>query len=65
MDTLKKTSFYYLIVNKVNGKMLLQDCKMPFYWNLKVAQERCKLFSEFKVIKIPAKSFNKIIEYNF
>lgn len=59
---MKKTSFYYLIVHKKSGKMLFQDCKIPMYWSLKVATDRCKLFSECKVIKIAANQFNNLID---
>ncbi len=60
-EEIKKTSYYYVIVHKVSGKMLLQDCKAPIYWSMKVATERCKLFSDFKVAKIPAKVFNEAV----
>lgn len=58
---MKKTSFYYVIVNKKSGRMLLQDCKAPIYWSLKVANERCSHFTECKVVKIPAKDFNDLL----
>ncbi len=62
MYTIKKSSCYYVIVHKVNGKMLLQNCKAPIYWNLKVAQKVAVHFSDFKVAKIPANDFNILIE---
>lgn len=61
MDTIKKTSYYYVIVNTKNGKMLLQDCKAPIYWNKKVADKRCELFKGFEVVEMPAKDFNDLL----
>ena len=52
MYTIKKTSCYYVIIHKVNGKMLLQDCKAPIYWSKKTAEKRAELFIEFEVKKI-------------
>jgi hypothetical protein len=55
-----KNTLYYCIINEKN-QMLLQDCKLPFYWNKKVADERCKLFSGYRVVKVDAKKFNNLI----
>lgn len=62
---MKKTSFYYVIVNSKSGRMLLQDCKLPIYWSLFSATERCKVFTECKVLKLPAKDFNNLISSSF
>lgn len=59
---MKKTSNYYVIVNKKNGKMLLQGCKCPIYWNMRVALKTCELFKGYIVKKIPANQFNNLIE---
>lgn len=36
--------YCYSIVNKDSGSLLLEDHKLPFYWNKKVAQDICKNF---------------------
>lgn len=33
-------NYCYVIVNKENGKMLIEDCKLPIYWNKAVCKER-------------------------
>jgi len=56
-----KTTLYYCIINEKN-QMALQDCKLPIYWNKKVADKRCiELGMGCRVIKIDAKKFNNLI----
>lgn len=61
MTTIQKTTLYYVIVSNTNGKMLLQDCKAPIYFNKKVAEKRCELFPGFHVIGVDAKQFNQLL----
>lgn len=35
-----KDKYCYIIVKKDNGNMLLEDCKLPIYWNKAVCKER-------------------------
>jgi hypothetical protein len=56
-----KTTLYYCIINDKN-QMVLQDCKLPIYWNKKVADKRClELGIGSRVVKINAKQFNNLI----
>ena len=57
-----KTNYCYVIVDKDNGSMLIEDGKLPFYWNKKVAKERCYWFSKHCVRKIKLEEINDLIE---
>ncbi len=41
---MSKSKYFYIIVDKENAKMLLEDGKLPFYWNKTAAKMRCKSF---------------------
>jgi len=56
-----KAKYYYGIVNKENGSMLVEDGKLPFYWNRKVAKERCEGFSKYCVVKMELETINDLI----
>lgn len=47
-----KSKYCYVIVNYENGNMLLEDGKLPIYWNKKVAKERCSNFKGCVVQKL-------------
>lgn len=49
---MSKSKYCYVIVNAENGNMLLEDCKLPIYWNKKVAKERCSKFNGHIVHKL-------------
>lgn len=36
-----RQKYYYAIVNKENGNMILEDAKLPIYYNKKVAKRIC------------------------
>lgn len=56
-----KEKYFYAIVNKENSKMLIEDGKLPFYWNRKVAKERCKDFSNHCVVRMDLKAIQETI----
>ena len=56
-----KAKYYYGIVNKENGTMLLEDGKLPFYWNRKIAKERCAGFSKYCVVRLDLETINNLI----
>lgn len=39
-----KSKYCYIIVSQENGSMLLEDGKLPIYWNREVAKERLRRF---------------------
>lgn len=47
-----KSKYCYVLANKDNGTMLLEDGKLPIYWNKKVAKERCLNFDGYVVHKL-------------
>jgi hypothetical protein len=54
--------YYYVIVEKENGKMILEDAKLPIYYNKKVAKEVCKNWgSKYCVHPIIAEKLNHFI----
>ncbi len=61
MTTQIKKTLYYVIVDEKNGRMLLQDCKLPFYWNKNVAEQRAGIFPGFKAKRVNARTLNKLI----
>ena len=65
MHTIIKKTLYYIIVEEKTGRMLCQDCKLPFYFNKSVAEQRAALFPGFKAKRINANSLNKLIEKAF
>ena len=46
-----KSKYCYVIVRKENGTMLLEDGKLPFYWNKNVAINRCNTVGGFTANK--------------
>ena len=45
-------TYYYALVNK-NGNLITTDCKVPIYWNEKIAiQEAIKFEAKIRRIKI-------------
>ena len=58
---MSKLKYHYCIVNKENGYMLIQDGKLPMYWMKKLAQEECKNFTGYVVVRIPVDSIQKLI----
>lgn len=55
------SKYCYAIVNEKTGALLLEDCKLPIYWNKRVAKERCSLFAGFIVEKVLLKELHKFI----
>lgn len=44
-----KAKYCYAILKKDNGSMLIEDKKLPIYWNKKVAQDVCKKLTGYCV----------------
>jgi len=42
--------YYYIIVNKENGKPLIESSQLPIFWLKTVAQERLKDFDSKKYV---------------
>lgn len=45
-----KPKYCYIIVNKENGNMLVEDGKLPLYWNKAVCKERQSEFGKKYVV---------------
>ena len=59
-----KSKYCYVIVDKENGNMLLEDGKLPFYWNKKVAKQRQSLFgNKWIVCQIELSDIEEVIIY--
>jgi len=57
-----KSKYCYVIANEENGSMLLEDCKLPIYWNKRIAKERQSVFGDkWIVLKIELEIIEKII----
>jgi len=55
------SKYCYAIVLKRTGNFLLEDGKLPIYWNKKIAQERVKLFPECILEKVNLKELIKFV----
>lgn len=58
---MSKSKYYYAIVDKENGNMLLEDGKLPFYWNKGIAKERCINFYGYVVHKLSLSEIESMI----
>lgn len=57
-----KSKYCYVIANEENGNMLLEDGKLPIYWNKKVAKKRqFKFGNKWVVHKIELATIEKIV----
>lgn len=56
-----KSKYYYAIVNRYNGKPLIEDKKMPIYFNKEVCIKRVKLFPKYAVVRIPIDPLDKML----
>ncbi len=57
-----KSKYCYIIVNEENGSMLLEDGKLPIYWNKQTAKERQVKFSnKYVVHKLELATIEKLI----
>jgi len=56
-----KRKYCYVIVNKENGNMLVEDNKLPFYWDKEVAKRRCLDFNTHLVQKIVLEDIENLI----
>lgn len=45
--------YFYVVVNKENGKMILEDHKLPIYYNKKVALDTVKKWGSDKYCAHP------------
>ena len=59
---MSKRKYCYVIANKENGDLLVENAKLPFYWIKSVAKERQKAFSDkYGVFKIELKDIEKLV----
>ncbi len=58
---MRKNKYSYLIAKTDNAEMLLEDGKLPIYWDRTVAIERCTLFSNYSVVKVETSKIEDII----
>jgi len=56
-----QTKYYYAVVREDNGKLLLEDHKLPFYWLKKIAKETAKKFDGYIVTRINIADVEKLI----
>jgi len=47
-----KSKYCYVLADSENRSMLLEDGKLPIYWNKRVAKERCSNFKGYVVRKL-------------
>jgi len=59
-----KKKYYYAVVKKENGNLLVSDGKLPIYWNKKVAQEMAKEFRDYCVTRISVDNLERSILYS-
>lgn len=58
-----KPKYAYAIVYPVSGTFLLEDGKLPIYWNKKTAQKRIDdYFSPYEIKRIDIEKLNKLIK---
>lgn len=60
--SIKSKKYCYVLVNKKSGGMLLEDSKLPIYWNKKVAKNRCLLFESYEVCRILLDNIDQIVK---
>lgn len=53
--------YYYAIVNKENGKLLLDEGRLPIYYNKSVAKDTAKNFTDYVVHPILIEGFDYAI----
>lgn len=53
---------YYVVVNKTNGALLVNNSQLPVYWNKKVANEVVKSHPRHEVKPISIDEFNKLVK---
>lgn len=53
--------YYYAVVNKGTGKPLLEDHKLPVYWNKEVAEKVIKNFPTYCIVPVNIELFEKFI----
>jgi hypothetical protein len=46
------SKYCYAIVHKKKRKLLLEDHKLPIYWNRRVAKERVAGFPDYRIERI-------------
>lgn len=56
-----KQKHCYAIVNQNTGQLLLEDGKLPIYWNKKVAQEMVKRFNGFCIEPVLLEELRRFI----
>jgi len=48
----KRKKYVYAIVHKKTNKLLIEDEKLPIYWNRTVAIERVALFPKYELTTV-------------
>lgn len=55
------SKYCYVLVNKDTGKFLVEDTRLPIYWNKTVAQHRVNKFPGFIIEPVLLKELYKFI----
>jgi len=58
---MSKQKYYYAVVKKDNGNLLLEGHKLPFYWLKKIAKETADKFEGYIVTRINLCDIEKLI----
>lgn len=58
------SKYCYVLVSKLNGNLLLEDSKLPIYWNKKIAQDRLASFPKHELKRIVLEELMLIIGKN-
>lgn len=57
-----KKDFYYAVVSKRNGRLILLGGHLPIYWNKKVAEGVCAKFPRSEVKKIHGGQLEELLK---
>lgn len=58
---MSKRKYYYAIVNKENGGLLVAKASLPIYWVKEIAIHEAKKYEGYVVSKLPIDSLERLI----
>jgi len=56
-----KQIYFYIIVKKDNGEMLVKDYRLSFYWHKDSAKRECEYYKGYCVVKMKLETINDLI----
>jgi hypothetical protein len=60
---MSESKLCYAIIEKETGRLLVEDSKLPIYWNRRAAKERAALFPKYEIKKIQITYLMSVIKY--